>query len=67
MPGEEHEARPLINFIALLFLQFISCFEVRFENHIFYEKVSSIKMMMIIIIHCTHYHHSDWPRAPCLF
>ena len=22
---------------------------------------------MNIIIHCTHYQHSDWPRAPCLF
>ena len=31
---------------AFLFLQYISCFEVLFENHIFYEKVSSIKMII---------------------
>ena len=31
--------------MALLFLQFISCFKVFLENHIFYEKVSSIKMI----------------------
>ena len=24
-------------------------------------------MFISIIIHFTHYQHSDWPRAPCLF
>ena len=43
-------------------LLYISSFEVLFENHIFYEKVSSIKMIIIIssstlflIPTCTHY------------
>ena len=26
-----------------------------------------IQTITFIIIHCTHYQHSDWPRAPCLF
>ena len=25
------------------------------------------RMITVIIMHCTHYQHSDWPRAPCLF
>ena len=40
--------------IALLLLQIISCFEVLFENHISYEKVSSIKMIIIIIFRAIH-------------
>ena len=36
------------SFIALII--YIFFFEVLFENHIFYEKVSSIKMIIIIII-----------------
>ena len=41
---------PFAIYSFFLFLQYISSFEVLFENHIFYEKVSSIKMMIIIII-----------------
>ena len=26
-----------------------------------------IVIIIIIITHCTHYQHSDWPRAPCFF
>ena len=26
-----------------------------------------IRIIILIIIHCTHYKHYDWPRAPCLF
>ena len=26
-----------------------------------------VLLIITIIIHCTHYQHSDWPRNPCLF
>ena len=53
----------LCNFIALLFFQFISCFKVLCENHIFYVKVSSIKVMIIIIISVRSWQTLKHPRV----
>ena len=52
--------------LCAIFLKVITCASILTKYNLVWH-VYIIMFIITFIIHCTHYQHSDWPRAPPYF
>ena len=52
--------------LCAIFLKVITCASILTKYNLVWH-IYIIMLIITFITHCSHYQHSDWPRAPSLF